>query len=189
MFVKRKETNISIIGPNADDKSVLLANYNGTPKEYSTILSGLIGKSKGNSIYAKGFHHSVETFRDDGIYECETLTDAKHSDVVIMVMGLNPSMEGEECDGYSASISGDKPSINLPAVQTKLYEAIKKTGKPIIFVNVSGSCISLCKQKKTSNAIIQCFYPGAGGVETLADIIFGDIPPPGTPPCNILQIR
>ena len=43
--------------------------------------------------------------------------------------------------------------------QRRLYEEIKKVGKPIVFVNVSGSCINLSDQDKNCNAVIQCFYP------------------------------
>jgi beta-glucosidase len=33
--------SLAVIGPNADDKDVLLANYNGYPSRYETMLSGL----------------------------------------------------------------------------------------------------------------------------------------------------
>ncbi len=32
---------VAVIGPNADDYDVLLGNYNGTPVEYSTVLTGI----------------------------------------------------------------------------------------------------------------------------------------------------
>ena len=47
--------NIAVIGPNADNKSILLANYNGTPTEYYTLL-GNSGSIKGKVLYAKGCH-------------------------------------------------------------------------------------------------------------------------------------
>jgi beta-glucosidase len=97
-------------------------------------------------------------------------------------MGLNPNMEGEGDDDYSDSFSGDKRSIELPKVQKELYQKLKKLGKPIVFVNVSGSCLALGEQKQDCDAVIQCFYPGALGGQALADILFGECSPSGRLP-------
>lgn len=177
----KKDTKIAVIGPNADDISVLLANYSGRPSEYTTILAG-IKKEAVNVLYSKGCDHWEEVHAWSERKNYEALITANKSDVVIMCMGLNPSMEGEQCDQYSGSAGGDKVSIELPCVQKELYEKIKGTGKPIIFVNVSGNCIALSDQDKNCNAVIQCFYPGVRGGDALADIIFGKCSPSGRLP-------
>lgn len=172
---------IAVIGPNADEKSILLGNYNGTPSEYTTILQGI--KNNLAVMYAKGCHHYNEPEAWSEKTENEALIIAKKSDVIIMCMGLTPDMEGEQADQYSNSeFQGDKPSIELPYVQKKLYEKLKEIGKPIIFINVSGSCIALSDQKDKCNAIIQCFYPGARGGDALANILFGKTSPSGRLP-------
>ena len=73
-------------------------------------------------------------------------------------------MEGEEGDGFNGDMSGDKPDIELPVSQKKLLEEIIRVGKPIVFVNVSGSCVNLSRADEACGAVVQCFYPGAEGV-------------------------
>ena len=77
-----------------------------------------------------------------------------NADVVIMCMGLNPSMEGEEGDTFNGDVAGDKKDIYLPIPQRQLFEKVKAIGKPIIFVNISGSCISLYEQDKDCDAVM-----------------------------------
>ena len=179
---------IAVIGPNADDKSVLLGNYNGTPSRYATLLKGIQDSAEAKVIYARG----CDIFRDtNNSWEenptREAIIAAQKSDVVILCMGLNPSMEGEEGDAYNGSLSGDKADIELPMSQRRLYEEIKKVGKPIVFVNVSGSCINLSDQNKNCNAVIQCFYPGAEGGNVLADVLFGRVNPSGRLPVTFYK--
>jgi len=75
----------------------------------------------------------------------------------------------------------------LPRLQNELYEKILATGKPIVFVNVSGSCMALTRQAETADAILQCFYPGAQGGYALADILFGDVSPSGRLPVTFYR--
>lgn len=179
---------IAVIGPNADDKSVLLGNYNGTPSRYSTLLKGIQDGTDAEVIYAYG--SKIAGKKQDywaEQYEREAIIAAEKSDVVIMCMGLNPMMEGEEGDAYNGTASGDKLSLELPEVQQLLYDEIIKVGKPVIFVNVSGSCVNLKKQKEECAAILQCFYPGAEGGNALADILFGKCSPSGRLPVTFYE--
>lgn len=182
------EKNIAVIGPLADDVSVLLGNYNGTPSRYTTLLAGIQNQAKGRVLYARGSH-----LYDEAVHRAEeqplreAIIAAKHADVVIMMCGLNPSLEGEESDNYNCSAGGDKIDIALPPSQRNLYREIIKTGKPVIFVNVSGSCLALTEQDKECSAVLQCFYPGAMGGEALANIIFGKVSPSGRLPVTFYK--
>ena len=180
---------IAVIGPNADSQSVLLGNYNGTPSQYTTLLRGIQEASSGKVNYARGCH----LYKDDEPGSCaehpyrEAVLAAKRSDVVILCMGLDPTMEGEQGDAFNGDGSGDKVDLELPSCQKVLYEEIIKTGKPVIFVNVSGSCISLVRQDEECAAVIQCFYPGAEGGHALADILFGKVSPSGRLPLTFYR--
>lgn len=184
----KKEVSVAVIGPNADDQSVLLGNYNGTPSRYTTLLRGIQDIAEGNVIYARGCH-----IFDDQLHAWaeqplnEAIIAAKKSDVVIMCMGLNPTLEGEEGDAYNGDMSGDKRDIELPNSQKILYEEVKKIGKPIIFINVSGSCMNLSDQDANCNAVMQCFYPGAEAGNALADILFGVVSPSGRLPVTFYR--
>ena len=180
--------NIAVIGPVADDVTVLLGNYNGTPSRYTTLLAGIQSQAKGKVYYARGSH-----LFDDEVHRAverplrEAIIAARHADVVIMMCGLNPSLEGEETDNYNGSAGGDKVDIELPPSQKTLYREITKLGKPVIFVNVSGSCIALTEQDKDCRAVLQCFYPGAMGGEALANVIFGKTSPSGRLPVTFYK--
>ncbi len=168
---------IAVIGPNADDRTVLHANYNGTPSRYVTILNGLQDNFEGRVLYAKGCHTTHDDGNWSGTPVREAIINAKMADAVIICMGLNPSIEGEEGDNFNGDVAGDKKDLELPSPQKKLYEEIMKLGKPTIFVNVSGSAVALCDQNERCDAVLQCFYPGAEGGNALADILLGKYSP------------
>jgi beta-glucosidase len=183
-----KTKTVAVIGPNADDKSILLGNYHGTPPRYVTLLRGIQDAAGGAVYYAEGCHVSKPVsgeWTEPSVREA--VIAARHADAVILCMGLNPSMEGEEGDAYNADLSGDKKDIELPQPQKALFDAIVKTGTPVIFVNVSGSCINLTRQDAQCAAVLQCFYPGAEGGNALADILFGEVSPDGRLPVTFYR--
>ena len=179
---------IAVIGPNADEQSVLLGNYNGTPARYSTLLRGIQDGFDGRVIYARGCHVTKPVTDKDGEHpRNEALIAAKKADVVVMIMGINPTIEGEEGDAYNAAKGGDRVDLELPAAQRELIDAITTLGKPTVFVNVSGSCINLEREDERCNAVLQCFYPGAEGGNALADILFGKVSPSARLPVSFYR--
>ncbi len=183
----KKDSKVAVIGPNADSFPLLLGNYNGLPSKYYTLLRGL--QQYNDVIFSRGcvIHENKDCLHWNLTSTKEAIVTAKQADVVILCMGIDPTFEGEQGDIYSASLSGDKPDIEIPKIQRDLYDEIIKLGKPVIFVNVSGSCLNLAKQKKECDAIIQCFYPGAMGGLALADVIFGEVSPSGRLPVTFYE--
>jgi len=181
----KKDLKIAVIGPNAKEVSVLLGNYNGTPYEFTTIFEGIKNQAKGKVYYAAGSRHMRG---DMGDWEEHLLRDAllaaDRSDVVIMCMGLTPNYEGEE---GSFGNGGDKRDIELPAAQQNLFREVLARGKPIIFVNVSGSAMNLTEQDEKCDAVIQLFYCGSDGGNALADVIFGRVNPSGRLPVTFYR--
>ena len=171
-----RDKKIAVIGPDAADEAPLYGNYNGRASETVTLLRGIKEKAK-NVLYAKGSEYVNAPRPYEERMESEALAVASRADVVILCMGISPVMEGEEVDGDYGTEGGDKRSIELPAVQKQLFAKIAALGKPMIFVNVSGSCLALKAQDETCNAVLQCFYPGALGGRALADILFGECSP------------
>jgi beta-glucosidase len=93
---------------------------------------------------------------------------AQNADVIIVIGGISAQMEGE---------GGDKADIELPAVQQRLVRAMHETGKPVVFVNCSGSAIAFAPIEDQYDALLQAWYPGQGGAKALADVLFGDYNP------------
>ena len=184
----KKIKTVAVIGPNADSKTLLLGNYFGTPSRYSTLLRGIQDGFDGRVIYARGCHlFKPMGGRAKELPLNEALIAAKKADVVILCMGLDSSMEGEQGDGYNNDYSGDKPDIELPASQKLLIEKIAELKKPTVFVNSSGSCINLSYADENFDAVLQCFYPGAEGGNALADILFGRVSPSGRLPVSFYK--
>jgi len=113
----------------------------------------------------------------------EAVEAAKKSDVVVLVLGLNQRLEGEEMpiqvDGFKG---GDRTHLNLPKTQSNLMEAIKATGKPVVLVLINGSALSINYAAENMNAILTAGYPGQQGGNAVADVLFGDYNPAGRLP-------
>ena len=143
---KTKIKTIGVIGPNANDRMALIGNYHGTASRYITVLEGTqdyVGDDV-RVLYAEGCHlykDRVEGLGLPGDRLSEAETVAEHSDVVVLVTGLNENLEGEEMDQSNSVGSGDKANLLLPAPQRKLMEVVAKTGKPVILINMTGSAL------------------------------------------------
>ena len=113
----------------------------------------------------------------------EAVAAAKASDIVLAFVGLSPQLEGEEMpikiEGFSG---GDRTSIDLPAAQQHLLEALGTIGKPVIVVSLSGSALALTWAKEHAAAILQAWYPGVDGGTAIARTISGASNPAGRLP-------
>jgi beta-glucosidase len=104
--------------------------------------------------------------------------EVKDCDAIIVIGGISARMEGE---------GGDKQDIELPKVQQLLVSAMHTTGKPVIFVNCSGSAIAFGSVEGQYDALLQAWYPGQGGAKALADVLFGDYNPGGKLPVTFYR--
>ncbi|MFC0776902.1 glycoside hydrolase family 3 C-terminal domain-containing protein [Flavobacterium sp. HJSW_4] len=113
----------------------------------------------------------------------EAVQTANQADAVILVLGLNERLEGEEmkveADGFNG---GDRTSLDLPANQEELMKAVKATGKPVILVLINGSALSVNWANDNLPAILTAGYPGQQGGNAIADVLFGDYNPAGRLP-------
>ena len=95
------------------------------------------------------------------------------ADAIIIIGGISAQMEGE---------GGDKADIDLPKVQQMLLKAMHATGRPVVFVNCSGSAIAFGGIEDQYDALLQAWYAGQGGAKALAEVLFGDYNPGGKLP-------
>lgn len=181
---KKKYKRIAVVGPNADNEEVLLANYFGRPTHIVSALEGIKNKfSDSEIIYAKGVDHVKDI---EGVEYADVLDQVSKADVIIFVGGISADYEGEAGDagagGYAGFASGDRVSLDLPPVQTNLMKTLKKLNKLLVYVNMSGSAITMDWQVKNADAIIQAWYGGQAGGTAIADVIAGDYNPAGRMP-------
>ena len=102
----------------------------------------------------------------------------KDADAIVIIGGISAQMEGE---------GGDKQDIELPKVQQMLVKAMHKTGKPVIFINCSGSAIAFGSVEGEYDALLQAWYAGQGGAKALAEVLFGDYNPGGKLPVTFYR--
>lgn len=179
--------SIAVIGPLGNSKDDMIGSWSAAGDRKTrpiTLLEGLqAGAPKGTTVtYAKGASYAFEDAgKQDGF--AEALALAAKSDVIIAAMGERWDMTGE---------AASRTSLDLPGNQQALLEELKKTGKPIILVLMSGRPNSIEWADANVDAILEAWYPGTMGGHAIADVLYGDYNPsaklPVTFPRNVGQV-
>ena len=189
---KAQLKTIGVIGPNANSRAALVGNYHGTASRYITVLEGIqdyVGDDV-RVLYSQGCHLFKDREEplaqpDDRLSEAKAV--ARHSDLVILCLGLDESLEGEEGDTGNAYASGDKRDLALPESQQRLLQTVVETGVPFVLCMMAGSAMDLNLASESAAAILQTFYPGARGGKAIAEILFGAAAPFGKLPITLYR--
>jgi len=109
-------------------------------------------------------------------------------DAIIFVGGISPQLEGEEMKvDYPGFKGGDRTSIILPAAQTEALKALKSSGRPVIFVMMTGSAIAIPWEAENLPGILNAWYGGQDAGTAIADVLFGDYNPAGRLPVTFYK--
>jgi beta-glucosidase len=190
--LKKDLKTIAVIGPNANSLNVLLGNYNGQPSKYVTPLEGIrtkVGQST-RLLYSLSAFAPEVPVRPGAleILKRDALKTAAEADAIVMVMGITPSVEGEELklkvEGFNG---GDRTDLALPASQEELIKEIQGLGKPVVLVLLGGSALSVNWANEHVGAILHAWYPGEEGGTAIADVLFGDYSPAGRLPVTVYK--
>jgi beta-glucosidase len=178
----KKETlrKIAVVGPNAHDPEVQLGNYNGFPTKIITPLDGIRAAAGENTevYYSSAIPLVGET--PEKFPVVDSLADA---DLIVYVGGISPRLEGEQMSVNVAGFTGgDRTTIALPKIQTDFLKALHATGKPVVFVMMTGSAIATNWESRHIPAIINAWYGGEFAGTAVADVIFGHCNPSGRLP-------
>jgi beta-glucosidase len=112
----------------------------------------------------------------------------KDADAFVFVGGISPQLEGEEMPVNDPGFDGgDRTSILLPAVQTELMKALHTTGKPVVFVMMTGSAIATPWESANLPAVVNAWYGGQSAGTAVADVLFGDYNPSGRLPVTFYK--
>ncbi|MBR2716659.1 MAG: glycoside hydrolase family 3 C-terminal domain-containing protein [Oscillospiraceae bacterium] len=150
-------------------------------------------KKSGDDISVSFFDNVAPTFNlrelmGHGDREAEALAMAEESEAVVLVLGLDETVEGEEMmGGYSCDefAGGDKKTLLLPSNQRKLLEDVLALGKPTAVVLLSGSALSVDDPR--ISALVQAWYPGSLGGQAVGELLFGDFSPSGRLPVTFYR--
>lgn len=191
---RTKLRTVGVIGPNANSRSALIGNYHGTSSRYITVLEGIQDELEDTCrvLYSQGSHlfrDSVEGLGEPDDRIREAVLVAQNSDVTILVLGLDETLEGEEGDAGNTDASGDKKDLLLPPCQRRLAEAVLDVGKPVVLCLMAGSAIDIEAYADRAAAVLLLWYPGPRGGKTAADILFGKVSPSGKLPVTFYRNR
>mgnify|MGYP003575613058 CR=1 FL=1 len=147
---------------------------------YRLVLEYWQGEGKGNVKLQAG------TYRKSDF--SQIANRHRDADAFIFVGGISPQLEGEEMKvDFPGFEGGDRTSIMLPQVQTRMMQNLSATGKPVVFVMMTGSAIAIPWEAQHIPAIVNAWYGGQAAGEALADVLFGDYNPAGRLPVTFYQ--
>jgi beta-glucosidase len=118
----------------------------------------------------------------------EAIAAAKTADVVLAAVGITSSLEGEEMQvNIPGFLGGDRTSIELPAPEEALVEAVAATGKPVVAVLINGSALAVSWINDHANAVLEAWYPGEEGGAAVAETLSGKNNPAGRLPITFYK--
>ncbi|WP_236704845.1 glycoside hydrolase family 3 C-terminal domain-containing protein [Hymenobacter sp. AT01-02] len=100
----------------------------------------------------------------------EAVQVAQGADVIVAAVGESQGMTGE---------AASRADIGLPGQQLELLKALKKTGKPLVIVLMSGRPMTLPWEDKNADAILETWFAGTQAGNAIADVLFGAYNPSG----------
>jgi beta-glucosidase len=176
--------SIAVIGPNA---AVARTGGGGSslvrPKYAIAPLDG-IKERAGDSIQVS-FELGVGMQGEDAAHDTpeararllqEATGAAARADVAVVVVGRYAKLEGE---GF------DVKTMDLPAGQDELIEAVEKANPRTIVVLNTGDPVTMTKWIDKAPVLLDMGYGGQEGGHALASILFGDANPSGKLPVSL----
>ena len=125
---------------------------------------------------------------DNDVLMKRAIAVARKSDVVVLCMGINQNLEGEEMTVKTTGFAGgDRTEIDLPDTQQRLIKEIRKLRKPTVLVLQNGSPLSIPVEDKEMNAVVEGWYGGQSAGTAIADVLFGDYNPSGRLPVTVYK--
>lgn len=151
-------------------------------KDMVSPLDGLRALYGDKVVYAEGYRagrpmYGQEEKIDPAVMEslrAEAVEKAREADLVILFGGLNKN-HFQDCEG------GDRLQYDLPFGQNELIEALQAANPNLVLVLLSGNAVEMPWVEKVP-AIVQGWYLGSMGGQSLADVLSGAVNPSGKLP-------
>ncbi|HEY1848271.1 MAG TPA: glycoside hydrolase family 3 C-terminal domain-containing protein [Opitutaceae bacterium] len=181
--LRRDHRGVLVCGPTAANVCALLGDYFGFSPRLITFAEGITEAvaEECRIVYRTG----CPVLSDQAPGVNYTYGTAAENEVTIAVVGLDPSLEGEEGDAVASPTDGDRDYIELPPVQRAFLAELRKHAKKLIVVVTGGSAVAIPEIHETADAVLQVWYPGCEGGRALADVLFGAAAPSGKMPVTV----
>jgi beta-glucosidase len=179
-----KTHSIAVIGPNA-----LVARTGGggsslvRPDHAISPLEGIqkrvgsaiqVTSALGVGMEGEDAAHDTPEARANDVKQAADI--ASKADVAIVVVGRYNKNESE---GF------DVKTMDLPAGQDELIQAVEKANPHTVVVLNTGDPVTMSKWLDTTPALLDMWYGGQEGGNAIAAILFGDVIPSGKLPVSL----
>lgn len=181
--LKPDAASIFVTGPTGASVGALIGNYYGLSANLVTIVEGVVERvSDATRVkYRQGCAMSEKVAPAVNY----AFGAADSSEIVIAVLGLDNTLEGEEGDAVCSAHGGDRPRIELPEVQRAFLKELRQHAKKLILVLTGGSALAIPEEYELCDAVLQVWYPGCEGGRAVAAVLFGDVSPSGRLPVTV----
>lgn len=161
---------LALIGPMIKDKREIIGSWSAMGDRTNvpiSIYEGMVeALGEDMLLYAKGC--DIESDDISGFKEAVSI--ASQSDIIVVGVGEFHNMTGE---------NNSRANLDLPGVQLELLKELKKTGKPIVMILMSGRPMTITWEDKNMDAILDIWFPGTMGGLAVADVLTGKYNPAG----------
>jgi beta-glucosidase len=181
-----KVHSLVVIGPSAaiartggGGSSLVVPKYSISP------LKGIQDRA-GDRVkvsYALGVSMEGEdAAKDTAAARAQLIAEAAHAaaaaDAAVIIVGRSAKLETEDYD---------IKSLDLPAGQDDLIDAVTKANKNTIVVINAGGPVIMSRWIAPVPAVLDLWYGGQEGGNALADVLFGDVNPSGKLPVSFVK--
>ena len=188
----KKDVRVAVVGPNADNRYNMLGDYTAPQpdEKVKTVLDGVRAKlPEGKVEYVKSC-----AIRDTSSNDIsEAVEAARRADVVVAVVGGSSARDFKtEYKETGAAVTDsktvsdmecgegfDRATLGLLGMQSRLLDALRQTGKPLVVVYIEGRPMLKNWATEHADALLTAYYPGEQGGMAVADVLFGDYNPAG----------
>lgn len=164
--------SLAVVGPLAE--STYLGGYANKMGKGVAILDALKQKagSNLNIQFEVGYAADSSTVKQNEYLE-KAISTVKQSDLAVVVLGEDINEVGE---------GKDRANLDLNKQQSRVIEAVYKTGKPTVVVLFNGRPLCINWVAKKIPAIVESWFLGETGGLAIADVLLGKVNPSGKLP-------
>ncbi|MBR6427411.1 MAG: glycoside hydrolase family 3 C-terminal domain-containing protein, partial [Clostridia bacterium] len=161
-----RNEKVAFIGPYADTGR-LLSRWasKGKAEETVTVRQGVSAKTA-NALFC----NACDFTQYSSLNVESALETAEKADKIVMCLGENEDMCGE---------GASRAFLELPKVQSDLFDALKRLGKPTVLLLFGGRPQEIRRISENVDGILCVWLPGTEGGNAVADVLYGDVLPEG----------
>jgi beta-glucosidase len=181
--LRKDLASVLVAGPTAANLNAMLGNYAGISASVVTVVEGIAERLDENSVLE--YRAGCPLAHEPPPALNYTFGTAAGMEVVIAVLGLDPTLEGEEGDAVASASGGDRAVIELPGAQRAFLRELRRHAQKLVLVLTGGSALAVPEEHELCDAVLHAWYPGCEGGRALADVLFGDVAPSGRLPVTV----